>query len=265
MAPAVRRAGERAGCPAPRAVRARVATRLCVAPALLILGLSFAPVRAAAQAVQVVDLAELSTAQHLLRVHGSNGDGSRGLPVAGGGDVDGDGFVDYAMASMQATALGRAVAGELYLVFGDGTVSGVLDTATFQAQILKIAGAGPSETAGNVLWMDDVTGDGLADLLIGRQNYTHTPDDPDRTGAGALTILVGSAALRSFAATAAGLSAHLDLAAPPPSLTLATFVGAHAFDRLGMWVRTGDVTGDGVADIAVGADQASDLGVGHHG
>ena len=247
--------------------RARVATRWGAVSALVLLGLSIAPAWAAAQALQTVDIAELSTAgDHLRRVHGSVGDGSRGVPVAGGGDVDGDGFVDYAMASMQASVLGRAVAGEVYLVFGDGTVSGSLDTAPFQADVLKIAGAGPSETAGSVLWMDDVTGDGLADLLVARQNYTHTPDDPDRTGAGALTILVGGGAVRSFAETAAGLSEHLDLAAPPPAtLALATFVGAAAFDRLGIWVRTGDVTGDGVADIAVGADQASDLGVSHHG
>jgi hypothetical protein len=234
--------------------------------ALVLLGISIAPGWAAAQTLQTVDLAELSTGAHLRRVHGSVGDGSRGVPVAGGGDLDGDGSVDSAMASMQATALGRAVAGEVYLVFGDGTVSGSLDTAPFQADILKIAGAGPSETAGSALWMDDVTGDGLADLLIARQNYTHTLADPDRTGAGALTILVGGAAVRSFAETAAGLSEHLDLAAPPPAtLALATFVGAAAFDRLGIWVRTGDVTGDGVADIAVGADQASDLGPSHHG
>jgi len=233
--------------------------------ALMLVGLSIAPGWVEAQD-QIVDLALLSTADNLRRVYGSAGDGSRGVPVAGGGDVDGDGSVDYAMASMQATVLGRVIAGEVYLVFGDGTVSGVLDTAPFQPEILKIAGAGPSETAGSVLWMDDVTGDGLADLLIGRQNYTHTSDDPDRTGAGALTILVGGGAVRSFAEIAAGLSEHLDLAAPPPAtLAMATFVGANAFDRLGIWVRTGDVTGDGVADIAVGADQASDLGASHHG
>jgi len=177
----------------------------------VLLGLSIAPALAAAQALQTVDIAELSTADQLRRVHDSVGDGSRGVPVAGGGDVDGDGSVDYAMASMQASVLGRAAAGEVYLLFGDGTVSGSLDTAPFQADILKIAGAGPSETAGSVLWMDDVTGDGLADLLVARQNYTHTPDDPHRTGAGALTILVGGGAVRSFAETAAGLSEHLDL------------------------------------------------------
>jgi hypothetical protein len=234
--------------------------------ALALTGFSLAPAEADAQSRTVVDLALLSTTGgELRRVHGSVGDGSRGLPVAGAGDLDGDGFADYALAAIQAAPLGRAGAGEVYLVFGDGTVSGSLDTAPFQADILKIAGAGPSETAGSSLWMDDVSGDGLSDLLIARQNYTHAPPDPDRTGAGALTILVGGAAVRSFAASAASLEQHLDLAAPPPSLLVASLVGAATFDRLGIWVRTGDVTGDGVADIAVGADQASDLGASHHG
>ncbi|MEO1087002.1 MAG: integrin alpha, partial [Acidobacteriota bacterium] len=34
-----------------------------------------------------------------------------------------------------------------------------------------------------------------------------------------------------------------------------TLIGANALDRLGIWVRTGDVTGDGIADLIVGADQ----------
>jgi hypothetical protein len=55
-----------------------------------------------------VDLADVSTdAGVLLRVHGSVGDGSLGVPVAGGGDLDGDRFVDYAFASMRASPPSR--------------------------------------------------------------------------------------------------------------------------------------------------------------
>jgi len=97
--------------------------------------------------------------------------------------------------------------------------------------------------------MDDVTGDGLGDLLIARQNFSL----PGRTGAGALSIVVGGAALRTIAAT----RQIVDLAAPPAGLTVFTLVGANAFDRLGIWMRTGDVSGDGVADVVVGADQTA--------
>ena len=196
-----------------------------------------------------LDLAAVSVETGgLRRVHGSTGDGSSGVPVAGGHDCDGDGFRDYAFAAMRASPLGRTGAGEVALVFGDGTVQGAIDTAGLQAGVLKIAGEGTSEAAGSEIWMDDVTGDGYGDLLIARQNYR---PDIARPGAGALTVVVGGPALRAHAATLQ----YLDLAAPPPGITVLTLVGANAVDRLGMWMRTGDVTGDGVADIAVAADQ----------
>jgi len=208
-----------------------------------------APIAIPAQPT-VVDLAALSTAQPgFERVYGSVGDGARGTPVAGGPDCDGDGHRDLAMASLQASPLGRTGAGEVYLVFGTGAIIGTVDTAGFRADVLKIAGGGPSEVAGAEIWIDDVTGDGIGDLLIGRQNYSPSGS---RIGAGALTILVGGTALRTAAATLQ----YFDLAAPPAGVTVVTVVGANSLDRLGIWMRTGDVTGDGIADIAVGADQA---------
>ncbi len=183
----------------------------------------------------------------LKRVYGSVGAGAFGVPVAGGRDCDGDGYVDIAMASMLADPLGRTNAGEVYLIFGDGTISGTLDTAVNQAGALRFAGSGASENAGSEIWIDDVTGDGLGDLLIARQNFTTT----GRTGAGALSIVVGGADLRTQAQTLQ----YFDLAAPPAGSVMTTLIGANAFDRLGIWMRTGDVTGDGIADIVVGADQ----------
>ena len=208
---------------------------------------------AAAQPARVIDLAEVSPEDGLLRrVHGATGEGRFGLPVAGGGDVDGDGFVDYAVAFMRASPFGQFSAGEVDLVFGDGTTAGVVDTAQDDARVLRFAGTQVDETAGSEIWLDDVTGDGLGDLLISRQNYT---PDGSRLGAGALTVVVGGPALRTQATSLE----IVDLAAPPAVVTLTTFVGANELDRLGIWARTGDVTGDGIADIVVGADQ-EDLG-----
>jgi hypothetical protein len=204
---------------------------------------------ASAAADVVVDLAALDTSGGTLqRIHGHTGSGFRGLPVAGGFDCNDDGHADLALASFLASPLGRLGAGEVYLAFGDGTTMGTLDTGVAQARVLRILGVGTAEATGSEVWMDDVTGDGLGDLLIARQNF----DPGGRPGAGALTILVGGPELDDFA----GDLQPLDLAAPPAELTLATLVGPSQCQRLGMWVRTGDVTGDGVADIVVGADQA---------
>lgn len=184
------------------------------------------------------------------RVYGSRGRGFAGLPVAGGPDVDGDRFRDVAVGFFTADPLARNNAGEVNLVFGDGRFRGAdsVDTGVDPPQVLRILGAAASETAGNEVWLDDVTGDGLGDLLICRQNFT---PDAGRPGAGALTVLVGSPELSAMAAR----GEVLDLADPPPGITLTTLVGVAATDRLGIWVRTGDVDGDGLADVVVGADQ----------
>lgn len=218
---------------------------------------------AGAQNPHVVDLAGLETNPHqLLRVSGADNDGSFGVPVAGGFDVDGDGLADVAMASMRASpnvgGTVRTGAGVVHLVFGDGTGGGSLDTAGTHTEILEFAGSGMDEVAGSEIWMDDVTGDGLGDLLIARQNYS---PGPSRIGAGAFTIVVGGPELRTFAA--GEMFADLADSSTPPRFV--TFVGPSSLARLGMWIRTGDVTGDGIADIVVSADQTSEAGEMHRG
>ncbi len=205
-------------------------------------------------AALTLDLATISPNDGLVRwVYGSSGLGDQGVPVAGGLDCDGDGWADVAVAHFKAGPLARPRAGVVDLVFGDGSTSGFVDTSFVNPGVLRLAGAGSQETAGSEIWIDDVTGDGLGDLLIARQNYT---PEATRIGAGAVTILVGGPDLRTHAETLA----TVDLGAPPAALTLLTVVGAKALDRLGIWVRTGDVSGDGIADIVVGADQEDSSG-----
>jgi hypothetical protein len=197
---------------------------------------------------QLVDLSTLSTQPGgtLQRTHGSTGTGIYGVPVAGGVDVDEDGFSDIAFAALTADPFGRTDAGEVYLVFGDGTTSGVLDTGVLDDRILVIVGVGSRENAGSEIWMDDVTGDGIGDLLIARQNF----NPGGRPGAGALSIVAGGKALSDLAAT----QQPLDLGAPPAAIVVTNLIGPSNCDRLGIWVRTGDVTGDQIADLVVGAD-----------
>ena len=230
---------------------------LIVATVVLLALCSLAPL--AAQPALVVDLATVSTdGDQLRRIFGSAGEGDFGVPVAGGFDVDGDGFRDYAVAYMTVDSFGRDLSGEVDLVFGDGTISGTIDTATQDPRILRFAGAGVRETAGSEIWMDDVTGDGVGDLLICRQN--HSPA-AGREGAGALTIAVGGGALRTQAETLS----TVDLLSPPAALTLTSIVGAESLDRFCIWTRTGDVDGDGIADIVVGADQEDGFGESNRG
>jgi len=196
-----------------------------------------------------LDLASPPPGANITRIHGHgvNNSGLAGVPVCGGFDCDGDSHRDFAFAQFQASPFGRTGAGEVTVIFGDGTIGGTKNSALTQAGMLIIAGDQPFETTGSEAWMDDLTGDGLGDLLIGRQNYT-LPGSPSRPGAGALTVLVGNPSWKTHAATLT----KLDLRTPPPTLQLITFVGPADYDRLGIWMRTGDITGDGIDDLAIG-------------
>ncbi|MEZ4272289.1 MAG: hypothetical protein R3C68_12930 [Myxococcota bacterium] len=202
---------------------------------------------------RTLDLKQASSGPGVQRVYGYTGQGGFGVPVAGGQDCTGDGRPDYAFSAMRASPLGREFAGEVYLVIGDGRVAGMLDSAVGGPRILRILGGGPHETTGSEIWMDDVTGDGLSDILIARQNFT---PNASRIGAGALTIVMGSTRLAELAAA----NAVLDLLQPPSGVVVTTLVGGQSLGRLGIWMRTGDITGDGVTDLVVGADQEDRLG-----
>ncbi len=204
---------------------------------------------------QVVDLAQLAGVDGFRRVYGTpEGDGTLGVPVAGSWDLDADGEVDFAMASFQASPLMRSGAGQIYVLFGDGRVSGDIDLAEQRDDVLMIYGDSNFEGAGSELWMDDVTGDGVGDLLISRQN--HRASDPDRIGAGALSIVVGGPHLRARLES----GEPIDLRSPPDDIPIVTLVGPEELGRFGIWVRSGDVSGDGIADIVIGADQESIVG-----
>ena len=220
--------------------------------------IALARVASADPAARTIDIATLGD-DVLMRVHGNREDGGEnGVPVAGGFDLDGDGHRDVAMASMLASPEGRSGAGELFVIFGDGTIAGSFDTAVPDARILRVIGDGAREATGSELWIDDVTGDGVGDLLIARQNFT---PDAGRIGAGALTIIPGNAALRML--SEAGMP--IDLRTPPIGIAVVTAIGGAPSSRLGIWIRSGDVTGDGIADIAVGADQESGASEHHRG
>ncbi|MEQ1567651.1 MAG: FG-GAP repeat protein, partial [Myxococcota bacterium] len=200
------------------------------------------------RSASVLDLALLDPeAGGLRRLHGyAEERGSFGVPVAGGADLDGDGYPDVALSAMRAGPGGVEGAGRVSVWFGDGTVSGVAD-AFDDPDVLSIEGVEPQETAGSEIWMGDVTGDGLGDLLIARQNA-----GPNGVvGAGSVSIVAGDPGLRDLDA----------LVLSPDAPGVLTLAGDQVYGRVGIWVRAGDATGDGVDDLLIGADQED----GHRG
>jgi hypothetical protein len=206
-----------------------------------------------AQLVGSTDLNSVLTGEGVLRrVLGSVGNGAAGVPVAGGGDVDNDGSADYAFAAMRASPQGRNNAGQVFLVFGDGTAVGQIDTAFPDPRVLEIHGEQIQENAGSEIWMAEVTKDDFSDLIICRQNYSHD----GRIGSGALTLIPGNARLRDMAAN----NEILDLASPPENLPIINIYGAMETSRLCIWARNADITGDNVDDFVAGADREQSHG-----
>jgi hypothetical protein len=158
-----------------------------------------------------------------------------GVAVAGPGDVNGDGYADLLVGAPGRGDSAAVDEGAVYLVLGTGGVwpTGLWDTVEY-------TGAGADARAGSdVAAAGDVDGDGHADLLVGAPYADGAGED-----AGAAYLIFGSTA--------------------PASASLAdaiTYDGAAAYDLAGTAVSgAGDVDGNGVPDLVIGAIGAEGLG-----
>lgn len=170
---------------------------------------------------EVEDPISLATARAKL-VGAEPGD-QAGAALAGG-DFDGDGVGDALIGAMGAGAAGAA-----YIVFGP--FAGTID---LDAAGAIFVGEGPSDGAGSAVAAGDFDGDGTDDVLIGALSQDAVADDE-----GAAYVVYGP--------IPEGFT--LDLRFADAKLT-----GEHADDSAGQAVASaGDVDGDGVDDLLVGA------------
>ena len=176
------------------------------------------------------------------RVSGLSPATGAGAPVAGAGDVNGDGLADVIIGDIGVSRDGFGNAGAAYVVFGKSSSTAV-DVATLGSGGYAIDGAPSSAFAGtSVAGTGDVNADGRADIIVGAP-YANGPDGQM---SGAAYVVFGKSS-----------PAAIDLGA----LGSAGFVGHGPvpFDTLGASVAgAGDVNGDGHPDVIVGAAGADE-------
>ncbi|MGF1455527.1 MAG: hypothetical protein ACFB6R_09145 [Alphaproteobacteria bacterium] len=168
---------------------------------------------------------------------GANGGDASGFSVSGAGDVNNDGTDDLIIGAPSADPGTRDGAGESYVVFGGTGLGPTVDLSALDGvNGFVVAGADTGDGSGGaVSGAGDVNGDGIDDIIIGG----------DSVGG---TVLFGSSAFGST-----GAAPVIDLSGLPATDGF-KIAGVSEFDGTGTSVSgAGDVNGDGVADVLLGA------------
>ncbi len=194
-----------------------------------------------------IDLTSLSTSDGFI-IQGDTDQDLTGISVSDAGDINGDGIDDLIVGAPYGDD-GGVNAGEAYVIFGKaGATRANIDLTSLSASdgFIIIGDAADDYTGGSVSNAGDVNGDGIDDLIVGAKRSS----DGGAMAGQAYVIYGKSGATR----------ANIDLA----TLTAAdgfSIVGDAASDRAGFSVSAaGDVNGDGIGDLIVGAPYGDDGG-----
>lgn len=156
------------------------------------------------------------------------------------GDFDGDGPDDVLVGAPLAAGPGdaRPGAGEAFVVLGGEDLVGDIDLAEDDAAALTVIGGRGSYNLGFTVAAGDFNGDGIDDVIVGARFAGPSADA--QAGEGEAYVFFGGE----------GLNGTIDLAQDDPDVTI---VGADPGDFLSIALAAGDVSGDEIDDLILGA------------
>ena len=181
-----------------------------------------------------------------------------GLSVSGAGDINGDGVDDLIIAAPNADQNGNFQAGESYVVFGASSVGsgGIIELSDLDGSdgfVLNGIDSGDVRGVteylfGVVSGVGDINGDDIDDLIIGAPG-----GDPNGNRDTGESYVV-------FGGTVVGGSGAVELSALDGTNGF-ILNGIDMGDRLARSVSgAGDINGDDIGDLVIGADEADPNG-----
>ena len=174
------------------------------------------------------------TPPDVTRIYGENAHDYSGISVSSG-DINGDGYSDVIIGAYQ---VGR---GKTYIVYGSSEMKSIagIDLIGTPPNVTQINGESGGDNFGWSVSNGDVNGDGFTDVIVGAP----FADPIGGNGAGKTYIIYGSSGMESVAS--------IDLDGTPSNVT--RILGDDELDLSGYSVSSGDINGDGYAEVIIGA------------